>query len=230
MAQPTISADETLQGLARYHLTAPKLLWCYPRQPMPSKIVGLSDANWAACPVMRKSSECPHLMLRRHPIVAGTTTPAVISLSSAKSEFYAAVQGACRTLGLALMTDLGFRIRAELCTDGTAGKGLASRRGAGQVRHILCQPRGCNKQSYDGKSGSRSKLGRHSQLTSGRRLESQHGKCGNCHTIRMSQECRSSSCGTRKHLTVLRLDEAALRRQGCELPDESAVNHHDHEI
>ena len=41
MAQPTINEDATLKVLARY-LTAPRPLWCYPRQPMPSKIVGLT--------------------------------------------------------------------------------------------------------------------------------------------------------------------------------------------
>ena len=42
------------------------VLWCYARQPMPSKIVGLSDAHWAACPVTRKHG--------LHPPDAGTTS------------------------------------------------------------------------------------------------------------------------------------------------------------
>ena len=109
------------------------------RQPVPSKIVGLSDANWVACPVTRKSSGCTHLMLGRYPIFAGTTTQAVISLSSGEREFYAAVRGACRALKLApLMLDLGFSMQAVLRTDSAAAKGLTSRRGARQARHIHC--------------------------------------------------------------------------------------------
>ena len=46
VAQPTIDGDETLREPAR-NLTAPRLLRC-PRQPMPSKTVGLNDAHWAA--------------------------------------------------------------------------------------------------------------------------------------------------------------------------------------
>ena len=62
-----------------------------------------------------------------------------ISQSSRKDEFYAVVRGACRTLGLtSLMLDLGFSVQAELRTNKTAAKRLASRRGAGQVRHIHC--------------------------------------------------------------------------------------------
>ena len=127
MAQPTINAGETMNGLAKYNLTAPTLPWCHPRQPLPSKIVGLSDAGWAACHLIELRLHT--LDAGRHPIFAGTTAQAVISLSPGDSEFYAAVDGACRTLGLAvLMLDLDFRRPAELCMDNTAAERLASRR------------------------------------------------------------------------------------------------------
>ena len=38
----------------------------------------------------------------------------------------------------ALTLDMGFSVQAVLRTDSTPAKGLASRRGAGQVRHIHC--------------------------------------------------------------------------------------------
>ena len=37
-----------------------------------------------------------------------------------------------------LPRDLGFEVAAEMGTDRSASKDLASRRGAGQVRHIYC--------------------------------------------------------------------------------------------
>ena len=139
MSQPTINADETLKGVARYLVQAPRVLWRYPRQPMPSKVVALVDANWAACPITRKSTGCTHIMFGKHPIFAGSATQTVIALSSGESEFYSAVRGACRLLGMkALLNDLGFEVAAEMGTDSSASKGLASRRGAGQVRHIHC--------------------------------------------------------------------------------------------
>ena len=76
-------------------------------------------------------------MFGRHPIFSGSATQTVIALSSGESEFYSAVRGACRLLGMkSLLKDLGFDLAAELGTDSSASKGLASRRGAGQVRHI----------------------------------------------------------------------------------------------
>ena len=118
MAQQTINADETQKKrLARYNFTAPKRLWCHPRQPVPSKIVALSDASWT-----------------------GSTTQAVIFLSSSESMFYASVPG-CRTLGLAaLVLDLAFSMQAELRTDNTAAQGLTSRRRARHVPRIHRSP------------------------------------------------------------------------------------------
>ena len=90
---------------------------------MPSKIAGLGDVNWAASLVTRKV--VAHTWCwGRHPIFAGSTTKAVISLSSGDRDFNAAVRGACRTLGLAaLVLDICFSMQDELRTDSAAIKG-----------------------------------------------------------------------------------------------------------
>ena len=56
MASPTIHADETLEALSRHLAGHPRVLWRYPRQEWTAKVWGLTDSNWAACPVTRKSS------------------------------------------------------------------------------------------------------------------------------------------------------------------------------
>ena len=139
MAQPTVNADEILKGVARYLAQTPRVLRWFPRQPASGKLTARVDANWAACPVIRESTGCTHLMLGRHPLFAGSSTQTVIALSSGESEFYSAVRGACRLLGMkTLLEDLGVQVSAEMETDPSAAKGLASTRGAGQVRHIHC--------------------------------------------------------------------------------------------
>ena len=115
------------------------MLWRYPRQEWTGKVLGLTDSNWAACPVTRKSSSATYLMLGKHPIFAASSSQTILSLSSGEAEFYGAVRCACRTLGLkSLMTDLSLDVKAELVTDSSACKGLCSRRGAGRIRHIHC--------------------------------------------------------------------------------------------
>ena len=131
MTQPTINSDETTEG----NLTAPKAAVV-----LPATAHTLQDRGTQRCALGSTPWDLRmHLVLGRHPICAGTTTQALISLTTGESEFYAGVRGACSTLGLAaLMLDLGFRTQAEPRTDSTAAKGLASRPGARQVRHIHC--------------------------------------------------------------------------------------------
>jgi hypothetical protein len=139
MANPTENGYHTLKQAVRFVLGAPRVVWCYPRQLPTNVISALTDSNWAACPVTRKSTSCSHMMLGSHPIFAGNSTQTIISLSSGEAEFYAGVRTVCRLLGLkSLIADLGRSFTGVLVTDSTAAKGLASRRGAGNVRHIHC--------------------------------------------------------------------------------------------
>ena len=139
MASPIGHADETLKALSRYLASHPRVVWRYPRQEWTGKVWGLTDSNWAACPVTRKSTSATYLMLGKHPTFAASSTQWILSLSNGEAEFYGAVWCACRTLGLkSLMSDLSLEVKAELVTDSMACKGLCSRRGAGKIRHIHC--------------------------------------------------------------------------------------------
>ena len=139
MTSPTVHADETLKATSRYLVSHPRVLGRYPRQEWTGKVLGLTDSNWAACPVSRKITLATYLMLEKHPIFAASPTKTILSLSSGEAEFYGAVRCACRTLGLkSLMSDLSLDVKAELVTDSSGCKGLCSRRGAGRIRHIHC--------------------------------------------------------------------------------------------
>ena len=114
MASPTVHADETLKALSRYLAGHPRVLWRYPRQEWTGKVWGLTDSNWAACPVTRKSTSATYLMLGKHPFFAASSTQTILSLSSGEAEFYGDVRCACRTLGLkSLMSDLSLEVQAE---------------------------------------------------------------------------------------------------------------------
>ena len=108
-------------------------------------------------PVTRKNSGCAHLMLGRHPIFAGITTAA-------------------------LMLDLGFSLQAELRTDSTSAKGLASCEELDRYDTSTAQPCDCNRRSHDGNF----------QLKSERKLEfiAEHVRIAR--EILMSQTCWAS--------------------------------------
>ena len=136
MASPTISTPMKRSRLFRGTWPGhPRVLWRYPQQEWPGKVWGLTDSNWAACPVTRKSSPATYLMLGRHPIFAASSTQTILSLSSGEAEFCGAVRCACRTLGLkSLLSDLSLEVKAKLVSDSSACKGLCSRRGAGKFQ------------------------------------------------------------------------------------------------
>ena len=69
-----------------------------------------------------------------------STTQAIVSLSSGEAEFYAAVKGGSVGIGVAsLMADMGQELARPILlrVDSTACLGMAGRKGAGRVRHIL---------------------------------------------------------------------------------------------
>ena len=75
----------------------------------------------------------------RHLLRSSSTTQGVIALSSGESEFYSAVKGGSIGLGTVYMVrDLGIDLKRPIaeCLDATAGIGIASRKGAGRIRHI----------------------------------------------------------------------------------------------
>ena len=104
---------------------------------MPKALRAHTDADWAGCPVTRKSTSCCNLMLGQHLLVVSSTTQIPISLSVGEAEFYATTKGGSRLMGgIALLKDMGVTLLGELATDSAAAKGILCRRGAGKVRHI----------------------------------------------------------------------------------------------
>ena len=79
-------------------------------------------------------------MLGSHGIKSRSSTQDVVAWSSGEAEFYASVKAAAMGLGLQnLMKDMGRECSApaiNLWMDATAGIGVASRLGAGRIRHI----------------------------------------------------------------------------------------------
>ena len=137
VSRPTVNAWEHLKHVTRYLLKAPRLQWVFVRQDPGSKLDGISDSDWAGCPVTRRSTSCSVMRYGRHTLQVAASTQATVALSSGEAEFYASVRTACRTLGCAaLARDMGVQLTARLGTDSSAANGLASRRGAGSVRHM----------------------------------------------------------------------------------------------
>ena len=96
-----------------------------------------TDADWAGCRRSRKSTSGGTISRGSHCIKAGSKTQAVIAKSSAESELYGVVRGACEGIGTkTLCADLGDEVSVSLELDATAAKGILDRSGLAKVRHI----------------------------------------------------------------------------------------------
>ena len=114
-----------------------RLVWKYAMQGEVNEITVRTDADWAGCRRSRKSTSGGSISQGTHCIKAWSKTQAVIAKSSAESELYGVVCGACEALGTkTLCEDLGESLSIVLELDATVAKGILDRNGLAKVRHI----------------------------------------------------------------------------------------------
>ena len=141
----------------RFLLKYPRCIQSFERQEIvPKPITCYSDSNFAGCLQSRKSTSSCKIFHGKHLLKCTSTTQAVVSLSSAEAEFYAAVKAASSGNGsVSMMRDVGVILQQqgvevkakglgdgvdsfsfEIKLDATAGRAMAMRRGAGRIRHV----------------------------------------------------------------------------------------------
>ena len=123
--------------IGRYLKSHPRLVWRYPMQDPQSEVTVRTDADWAGCRRARKSTSGGSISIGQRCIKTWSKTQAVIAKSSAESELYGVVRGACEGLGIkTLCMDMGTEVGIRLELDATAAKGILDRQGIAKVRHI----------------------------------------------------------------------------------------------
>ncbi len=96
-----------------------------------------SDTDIAGCRRTRCPTSGGVVTFGKHCIKTYSQTLETVALSSGESEFYGIVKAATMGLGMkGLMADLGLETKVQVNTDSSAAKSIASRSGAGRVRHI----------------------------------------------------------------------------------------------
>lgn len=101
------------------------------------KIVGLSDMDLARCVNTRKSTSGGIIMKGSHCIRTGSSTQDTVALSSREAEYYGLVKTSRGVIGTKrLFEDMGVMSDMVVCTDASAAKCIASRKGVGRVRHL----------------------------------------------------------------------------------------------
>ena len=109
----------------------------YKYQKLPWKVTVWSDSDFAGCQRTRRSTSGGVVMFGGHCLKTYASTQPLIALSVGEAEYYAIVKGGCTGLGMqSLFKDLGVDVEVQINTDSSTGKSVASRRGAGKIRHL----------------------------------------------------------------------------------------------
>ena len=137
MANPRNGDWQRLGRLGRYLKGKPRIHQLYEWQNGRMRLKIYSDADWAGCREIRRSTIGRCVMLGTHTIKGWSETQLLIALSSAESELYATLKVAAEGLGItAILSDLGVKVDGELWGDASAALGIINRTGSGQTRHI----------------------------------------------------------------------------------------------
>ena len=137
MVSPTAGDMTRLKRVCRYLKFRPRLIIRFEPQAMPKQFDVEVDSDFAGDVRTRRSTAGVLVFHGKHLIKSQSSLQSTISLSSGEAEYYSAVTGAAYGLGMqAFLKDWGLEATVRVATDSTAGKGFASRRCLGRVRHV----------------------------------------------------------------------------------------------
>ena len=140
MAEPTRDDWAAMMRVGRYLIGLPRVCYRYGWQSPQSGIEVFSDSDWAGDRATRRSTSGGAIYHGNHLIRAWAKKQAVISLSSAEAELYAACKAASEALGTqAYLRDLGAEAGVQMHMDSSSALSLTSRAGLGKAKHIDIQ-------------------------------------------------------------------------------------------
>ena len=137
MSSPSRQDWERLRRLARYLRHRPRCVLWYAYQGTTNEATCFTDSDWAGCKRTRRSTSGGCMLWGSHPIKMWSRTQALVSLSSAEAELYAAIKACSETLGfLSLLKDYQIHADGKVMSDASAALGIIKRQGLGRTCHI----------------------------------------------------------------------------------------------
>ena len=121
--------------LARYLRHKPRCVLWYAYQGTTDEVTCFTDSDWAGCKRTRRYTSGGCMLWGSHPIKMWSRTQALVSLSSAEAELYAAIKACNETLGfLSLLKDYQIHANGKVMSDACAALGIIKRQGLGRTR------------------------------------------------------------------------------------------------
>ena len=137
MSSPRLGNEVALKRVLRYLQGAPVCRLTFSMQHLSSRLVGLSDSDWAGCKATRKSTSGNAVLLGAHLIHFSSRTQKAIALSSSEAELVSQVGVACEVLAVQnLLRECHIEMGITCKCDSSAARAIASRVGVGRLKHL----------------------------------------------------------------------------------------------
>ena len=126
-----------LKRVARYLISAPRMVVEFPWAPLAQVLTVYTDADHAGCIRSRKSTSGGVILWGKAMLKVWSRTQTLIALSSGESELAAVTKASAEALGIqSVLKDFGHDVCLEVHSDATAAIGIVKRQGLGRVRHL----------------------------------------------------------------------------------------------
>ena len=137
MAKPLVQDELALKRVLRYLKGRPRCQITFRTQDPVTKLVALSDSDWAGCRRTRKSTSGFAIFHGHHLLAFASKMQKATALSSAEAELVAQSGAISEALAVRNMLQ-EFQISLGLTSkcDSSAARGIMSRQGAGRVKHL----------------------------------------------------------------------------------------------
>ena len=137
MAAPTWGHMKAIRRLARYLISAPRVVWTFAFQARQKTLRFYSDSDWAGCRRTARSTSGGVALLGSHCLKCYSVTQKFVTLSSGEAELMALVKATTEAIGLTQLAESwGVRLEASVLVDSSAALAVTHRKGCGKLRHV----------------------------------------------------------------------------------------------
>ena len=137
MSEPKVVHQLQVVRVARYILQHSGETWLFNYQADPKTLHVYTDTDWAADELTRKSVSCTVERYGRHMLDCSVAKQSLVALSSGEAEFCGIVRAVATSMQTSqILERIGMQLEVTIASDSSAGRGICTRTGSGQVRHL----------------------------------------------------------------------------------------------
>ena len=131
VSEPKVVHQLQVVRVARYVLQHPGETWLFGYQADPKTLYVYTDTDWAADELTRKSRYGSHML------DCSVAKQSLVALPSGEAELYGIVRAVATSKQTSqILEQIGMQLEVIIASDSSAARGICTRTGTGQARHL----------------------------------------------------------------------------------------------